>query len=365
MTAQPPNTPHAGPAIEIVIKVAVVALLVVWCFLILKPFITPVVWGGIMAIAVYPVYRGVSARLGGRPKLAAVVLTLVALLIIILPSLKLAASMIDGVKYLAAGMNNGTLHVPPPPVSVGEWPLIGGPLSTAWAKASTNLAAALAEYRPQLETAAAWLVKTSLSTGLGVLLFALSIVIAGIFLAGAEKGGSVAKALLTRLAGSRGVEFAADATVTVRNVVKGILGVAVIQALAAGIGIGIAGVPAAGLWAFLCLILAIVQIGVAPVAIPVIIYMFAKAGTITAVILTIWLVLVMLSDNVLKPMLLGRGAPVPMTVIFLGAIGGFMSMGFLGLFLGALVLTVGYKLFETWLSAGGPASAGGVGDVHE
>jgi predicted PurR-regulated permease PerM len=131
------------------------------------------------------------------------------------------------------------------------------------------------------------------------------------------------------------------------------MGVAIIQALLAGIGFAAAGVPAAGLWAFLCLLLAIVQIGIGPIAIPIIIFMFYKANTFTAAILTVWLVLVMLSDNFLKPILLGRGAPVPMPVIFFGAIGGFMSMGFLGLFVGALILSVGYKLFETWLAAGG------------
>ena len=110
-----------------------------------------------------------------------------------------------------------------------------------------------------------------------------------------------------------------------------------------------AGVPGAGLWAFLCLFLAIIQIGIAPVAIPVIIYMFYSASTLTAGLLMVWLVLVMLSDNFLKPILLGRGAPVPMLVIFLGSIGGFISMGFIGLFVGAVILSLGFKLFQAWL----------------
>ena len=166
-------------------------------------------------------------------------------------------------------------------------------------------------------------------------------------------GRRVARDLFDRLAGERGAEFADDATVTIRNVIKGILGVAIIQALAAGIGFAVADVPAAGLWCFLCLLLAIIQVGVGPIVIPIIIFMFYKVNTLTAVILAVWLILVMLSDNVLKPILLGRGAPVPRPVIFLGAIGGFMSMGFLGLFVGAMILSVGYKLFETWLTADG------------
>ena len=139
--------------------------------------------------------------------------------------------------------------------------------------------------------------------------------------------------------------------------VKGILGVAIIQGFLAGAGFMVAGVPGAGVWAFLCVFLAIIQIGIAPVAIPVIIYMFYRADTLTAGLLMVWLILVMLSDNFLKPILLGRGAPVPMLVIFLGSIGGFISMGFIGLFIGAVVLSLGFKLFQAWLETDSNHSA--------
>lgn len=155
--------------------------------------------------------------------------------------------------------------------------------------------------------------------------------------------------LFVRLAGERGADFADISAKTVRNVVKGILGVAIIQSLLAGTGFVVAGVPGAGLWAFFCLMLAIIQIGIFPVVIPVIIYMFYTASTLTAGLLTVWLILVSLLDNFLKPILLGRGAPVPMLVVFLGAIGGFFSMGFIGLFVGAVILSLGFKLFRVWL----------------
>jgi predicted PurR-regulated permease PerM len=353
MTDSTNTKTHVVPAIEIAIKISALALLIGWCFLILKPFITPVVWGIIIAVSVYPLYNRLTAKLGNRRKLAAATMTIVALLIIILPSVKLAGSMLDGVKYLNEGLQSGNVQVPLPPAGVGDWPIIGPSIEKVWREASVNLTSTLDHYRPQLKSFGNWLLKNSLETGVGLLLFALSIIIAGILLASAESGGRVARDLFVRLAGKRGAEFADDAKVTVRNVVKGILGVAIIQALLAGIGFAVAGVPAAGLWACLCLLLAIVQIGISPIAIPIIIFMFYKANTFTAAILTVWLVLVMLSDNVLKPILLGRGAPVPMPVIFLGAIGGFMSMGFLGLFVGALVLSVGYKLFKAWLTVGG------------
>ena len=142
------------------------------------------------------------------------------------------------------------------------------------------------------------------------------------------------------------------AEVTVRNVAKGILGIAVVQSLLAGVGLVIAGVPFAGLWILLCLILAIVQIGILPVSIGVIIYIWGSADTLTATLLTIWMILVGVSDNILKPIMLGKGAPAPMLIVFLGAIGGFMFSGFIGLFTGAIVLSLGYKLFIGWLKGG-------------
>ena len=204
-------------------------------------------------------------------------------------------------------------------------------------------------FQPQLKAMSLWLMKSATGTALGLVQFALSIIIAGILMANAREGGNMARDLFVRLAGERGADFADISKKTVRNVVKGILGVAIIQALLAGTGFLVAGVPAAGLWAFVCLFLAIIQIGIFPVVIPVIIYMFSSADTFTAGLLTGWLILVSLLDNFLKPILLGRGAPVPMLVIFLGAIGGFLSMGFVGLFVGSVILSIGFKLFRVWL----------------
>ena len=149
--------------------------------------------------------------------------------------------------------------------------------------------------------------------------------------------------------GERGDEFAEISNVTIKNVAKGILGVAIIQSTLAGIGFILAGVPYAGLWALICLILAIIQIGPALVIIPVIIYLFSTMGLLGAILWTVYFVVVMISDNFLKPILLGKGAPVPMLVIFLGTIGGFITSGFVGMFIGAIILSLGYKLFITWL----------------
>ena len=340
---------YAGTAIDIAIRIGVVALLIALSFTILRPFISPVIWGTILAIALFPACRKLSMVLGGRVKLASAIITAVMLLGIILPSIHMVGSLVDGTKYINERIQRGEIKVPPPPADIVSWPLIGKSLKNEWHEASANLKATLTRFQPQLKALSLKLLKLALGTALGLLQFTLSIIIAGIFMANARGGGKMAKDLFVRLAGERGADFADISKKTVRNVVKGILGVAIVQALLAGAGFLAAGVPGAGLWAFLCLFLAIIQIGIFPIVIPVILYMFYSADTLTAGLLAGWLVLVSLLDNFLKPILLGRGAPVPMLVIFLGAIGGFLSMGFMGLFVGAVILSIGFKVLSTWL----------------
>jgi predicted PurR-regulated permease PerM len=261
----------------------------------------------------------------------------------------MVSSLVDGTKYINERIQRSEIKIPPPPDNIDTWPLIGKSLKREWYEVPENLKATLTRFQPQLKAISLWLLKTAMGTALGLVQFALSIIIAGIFMANAKGGGNMARDLFVRLAGERGADFADISTKIVRSVVKGILGVAIIQALLAGIGFLAAGVPGAGLWASLCLFLAIIQIGIFPVVIPVIIYIFYSADTFTAGLLTGWLILVSLLDNLLKPILLGRGAPVPMLVIFFGAIGGFLSMGFMGLFVGAVILSIGFKLFRVWL----------------
>ncbi|MEX1330730.1 MAG: AI-2E family transporter [Desulfobacterales bacterium] len=340
---------YIGPAIDIAIRIGVIALLIALCFNILRPFISPVVWGIILAIALFPACRRLSSVLNGRVKLAAAIITAVMLLCIILPSVHMVSSLVDGTKYISERLQHSEIKVPPPPDNIDKWPLIGKTLKREWNEASENLKATLTRFQPQLKAMSLWLLKSAMGTALGLVQFALSIVIAGIFMANAKGSGNIARELFVRLAGERGADFAVVSQKTVHNVVKGILGVAIIQALLAGSGFWVAGVPGAGLWAFLCLFLAIIQIGIFPVVIPVIIYMFSSADALTAGLLTAWLILVSLLDNFLKPILMGRGAPVPMLVIFLGAIGGFLSMGFMGLFVGAVILSIGFKLLLVWL----------------
>ena len=180
-------------------------------------------------------------------------------------------------------------------------------------------------------------------------MFIFSIIISGVFLCYAKESADYARKFFSRLINSSSLDVSALAAVTIRNVVRGILGVALIQSLCAAAGFFLAGIPYAGIWTLLCLILAIIQIGILPVTIGVLIYIWTTGNTTTAILLTIWMIPVGLLDNILKPLMMGKGAPVPMLIIFLGSLGGFMFSGFVGLFTGAVILSLGYRLFDVWL----------------
>ncbi len=338
-------------ALEITIRVGVVVGLAAWCFVIVKPFILPIAWGIIIAVAVFPAYQTLASTLGGRRKLAATVFVIVGLVFLIWPTILLSETLIAGAKSVAASMQDGTFTIPPPPDRVAGWPLIGDWLFHIWSLASNNLEDALEEVQPQLAVISRWLLASAAGAGLSVLVFIISIIIAGVFLVNARGGGNVTRDLAVRLAGARGVELATLAEETVRGVTKGILGVAIIQSLLAGLGFMAVGVPLAGFWAFVCLILATIQIGVALVTIPMVIYVFSIASPAVAFFFLVWSIVVTLLDNVLKPIMLGRGSRVPTLIIFIGAIGGFLAQGIIGLFIGSVVLVLGYELFMAWLRA--------------
>lgn len=336
-------------ALEITIRIGVILLLAAMCFQIVRPFLIPVLWGIIIAVAVYPAYQWLESALKGRPRLAALCVSLILLVILLVPTVMLADTLVDTVRILAKKLQAGTLEVPPPPASVVTWPLIGEPLNTFWRAASENLALALKPVTPQLKALGTWLLASAAQAGLGILQFLAAIIISGMLLAYTQLGARTARALGIRLAGDQGADYIDIAEETVRSVTRGILGVSLIQSLLAGLGFLFAGIPGAGLWAFIALFLSVIQVGVIPVTLPMVIYVFATADTTTAIVFLVWNIFVSAIDNLLKPVLLGRGVRVPMLVIFAGSIGGFISLGIIGLFTGAVVLALGYKLFMAWL----------------
>jgi predicted PurR-regulated permease PerM len=334
---------------DLLIKIGLLIGLLIWCFLILRPFFMIALWGLIIAIALFPLYNWLKKKFGGRRKLTSVVITLGLILILLIPMYMLGGTLFRGIVYLRDMANNEQLTVPAPPETVQSWPVIGQRVFKVWKSASENLAKVIEQYTPQIKNYMLTFVSVIAGISASVIKFLISIVIAGVFLVFSESGSHLARDLFVKLIGDKGADFVTSAGKTIRSVAVGILGVAVIQSLLAGIGFLVAGVPAAGLWALVCLFLGIIQIGISPVLIIVIIYMFIKASTLQAVGILIWSIIIGPLDNILKPVLLGRGSQSPMLVIFLGAIGGFILSGFIGLFVGAVILSLGYNFFILWL----------------
>lgn len=338
--------------LEAAIRIGLGALLIAWCFIIVRPFIVLIVWGIIIAVAVYPGYLRLLSATGGRGGLSAVVCTFLLLVLFIVPTLMLVGTLINSARFLATDLSDGAISIPLPPKNIAAWPIIGEPLARFWHLASANLEEAMREIAPQLKSIGRWLLSAAAGAVFGVLKFIFAIIIAGVLLSRSKGGHDVADSVATRLAGERGTDFVTLATATLRSVARGILGVALIQSLLAGLGFLVVGIPAAGLLAMICLFLAVIQLGPGLIIIPTVIYVFSTSDTLPAVLFLIWSIFVGLLDNILKPLLLGRGVDVPMVIIFIGAIGGFLSSGIIGLFVGPILLAMFYRLFKAWLEMG-------------
>jgi predicted PurR-regulated permease PerM len=344
-----PDGGATSHVVETAIRIGLLFVLAAWCVLIVQPFLVPIVWGIIIAVASYPGYLRLLGVFGGRRALATTTFSLLLLLAIMVPVALLSGTLVEGAQGLMEQFKEGRIRIQPPPPGVAEWPFIGGWVAAYWSGAAEDPEAILLGIVPHFKDGGQWLLEAVAGAGLGLLQFLVATIIAGVLLARADPAKAAALAIARRLAGVRGLEFASLAEATVRSVTRGILGVAVIQAILAGLGFLAAGVPAAGLWALIALILSVVQVGVFPVLIPVLIYLFFTADLLTTLLFLGWAVFVGSIDNVLKPILLGRGVAVPMWVVFIGAIGGLLSMGIIGLFIGPVVLVLGYTLFLAWL----------------
>lgn len=334
--------------IELIIRLAGLFLLVFYCFQILSPFIMPVLWAAIIAVANYPIHQFLEKKLGGRKVLASMVLTVFILAFIFIPAGFFLASITDTIVDFKQKIESGTINLEKPSETIKTWPLIGGQLYDLLHNLSDQMMTLFQKYQSQVLSVAKTILMAIVGTGMSFLQVIFSIIIAGVLLA-TDGTESAMEKIFSRMVGNQGAEYLKLTTSTIRSVVKGVLGVAVIQALLAGFGFFLAGIPHAGIWAVCALVLSIIQVGPGLVMIGVIGYLYTQENHFFATAWTVYFVLVMFSDNILKPILLGKGAQVPMLVIFLGVIGGFLLQGFIGLFTGAIVLSIGYKLFLLWM----------------
>lgn len=335
--------------IEVFIKLAILATMVVSTLFIVKPFIVPVIWGIIIAVTAEPLIGKVADLMGGRRKLASGLFALVVVAALVIPLVMLTSSSLDALQSISKELEANALSVPPPPVGVKDWPIIGPSLSKIWTQASTNLAVALKQHGPQLEAAAQSLLGSIGGGVVTVFMFIISVFIAAALLATAEKGTKTINRIVSRFVGERGGEITTLATATIRGVMQGVVGVAIIQSILSTIGMVLVGVPAAGLWAILVLIVTVIQIPAIIILGPVAAWVFTATDTIPAVIFLVWAILVSASDGVLKPLLMGRGVDIPMLVILIGALGGMVLFGIVGLFVGAVIVAISYTLFTAWV----------------
>jgi predicted PurR-regulated permease PerM len=350
---QDSNSSTEKKAIDLFIKLSIVALLIAWSVMIILPFAITLLWGIILAVSLYPLFKILLKLVKGKKAIASSIITIVLLCIILVPTIFMITSIIGEIKDLKEAIDSKTLVIPPPNAKVAGWPIAGKKIYDAWSLLNSNLESAIVKYKDQIESAGQKFVGAIRGLFSNIMMFSLSIIIMGVLFAYADAVKGAIGAFMKKLLGNNSQEYTMVVIQTVRNVAKGILGVAFIQFIIMGISFVLAGVPFAGVWALLVFLLALVQLPGALVAIPVIIYIYSVKEPLPA---TIWAVIILicgLSDNVLKPLLMGKGAPVPMLVIFLGALGGFMLSGFIGLFTGAIVLSLTYKLGGMWMQNNG------------
>jgi len=342
-----------GNAMASFLQIGAVLLLLGWCFLIISPFISIIAWGLIISIALYPVHQKLTGLLGGRAKLSATLLVLTGLAILLIPTWTLTGSSVTALRSVAENVHDGNITIAPPDPSIAEWPVIGKPIYETWSGAASNLEVTLNKFQPQLLAFGQWALSFAGAMAIGILQFVFSIIIAGVFLLTADGAYRAALAIGSSLTGTgtRGKNLTDLSIQTIRSVTKGVLGVAIIQTILAAIGLVAMGVPAAGIWTGAVLMLAIMQLPPILILAPIAIWVFSVAEPVPATIFAVYSFIVSISDSFLKPMFLGRGVDVPMLVILIGAIGGALSSGIIGLFIGAVVLALGYQLLIAWMAS--------------
>ncbi len=351
--------------LDVLIRAGLVLALVVLCHKVFAPFLPLMLWALILAVTLYPIHQQIAKRIGGRQGVAATLLVLVGVVLIAGPTTVLVSSLGDSLQELINNVKDNTLHIPAPAAQVAQWPLIGKKVHALWSQAYTDLPTVVHSMQPKLGELTKRALGIVAGLGSNTLQFLLSFIIAGIIMAFGASGARTTQSIFERIVGiDRGKAFTDLSTATIRTVSAGVIGIASIQALLIGLALVVADIPWAGLLSMIVLVLGIAQIPAVLVTLPVIGYIWYSGdyGTVSAITYTVLLIVAGMADNVLKPLMLGRGVDAPMPVILLGALGGMASKGILGMFLGATLLALGYQIFMGWVKAKPDGTAGEEGD---
>jgi len=338
--------------IDALVRLSIIAFLVYWAALLIHPFLVLITWSVILVIVLYPAYAWSVSRLHLPSAIAAGVIVAFCLVILLGPATWLGLSLGASVRWLAQRLASGELAIPPPFEAVRKWPLIGAKAYDLWSLASTNFSEAFAKIGPGLRPLSTRLLFFVSSAGLSMVTFIASVVIAGFLF---KPGPSLVKSVgsvFRRLTTEHGDEYVELVGISVRNLARGVIGVALLQSLLVGVGLIVAGVPGAGLISLSVLILAIIQVGSAIVIIPVVIWSFFTMETSAAVLFAAYMVPVSLIDNFLRPVIMARGLKTPMWIILIGLLGGVWVHGLIGLFVGPIVLAIAWEIVKIWVWQG-------------
>ena len=340
--------------LEVLIRAALIAVLAVLCYIVFAPFLALMAWAIILAVTLYPLHRWLARQIGGKQGLAATIVVVVGILLIVTPTALLMDSFGSSVHQLVGAVQHNTLEIPAPREGIRGWPIVGQKIYDFWSRAHTDLPGLVESMQPKIGEMARKALAVVANIGLGVLQFLASFVVAGIVMAYGEAGTRGSRAIFERIVGGgRGEPFARLATATIRAVAQGVIGIAFVQAILVGLALLVAHVPWAGVLAAITLVLSVAQVPALIVIVPAIVYIWSSGGygNGAAIAYSVMLLLAGMADNVLKPLMLGRGVDAPMPVILLGALGGMATGGILGMFVGATLLALGYQIFMGWVAA--------------
>jgi len=352
----------ASRFLDVLIRAGLILVMATLCYKVFAPFLNLMVWALILAVTLYPLHQSIAGKLGGRQGPSSTLLVTLGIALIVVPAALLMSSLGDSVQQLISDVQKNSLEIPAPRDSVADWPVVGKKVHAIWSQAHDDLPALVQSMQPKIGDLARAALGFVAGIGGGLLQFLFSFIIAGIIMAFGHSGGRGSRAIFERVAGAaRGAEFAKLSAATIRAVAQGVIGVAFIQAIIVGLCLLVAHVPWAGVLAVIVLVLGIAQVPALIVTLPAIGYIWWSGdyGNVAAILYTLLLLVSGVADNVLKPLMLGRGVDAPMPVILLGALGGMATASILGMFVGATLFALGYQIFMGWVTANPDAEAPG------
>jgi len=333
-----------------ILVVSIIGVLLAACFWIMRPFMPALIWASMIVIATWPLLLLVEKKVKGRRPAVMVMMGLLVLVFVIPFTLAVGTIVENAPQITALGKQLTTQQIPAPPEWVQKIPLIGDTANEYWQKAAeADPAETARRFTPYIKQFAGWLVAQAGSLGVIVVHFVLTLILTAFLYMNGEDAAAMARSLARRIAEERGENAAILAAKSVRAVAQGVVITALVQSILAGIGLAVVGVPYASLLTALTFMLTIAQIGAGPVLIPAIIWLFWKGSTGWGVAMLVWSAFVMSMDGFMRPILIRRNANLPLLLIFAGVIGGLISFGVIGLFIGPVLLAVGYTLMKAWV----------------